>query len=47
MKLTIHDDPDLLTERVQSLKKLKSTKVKAGLPESAGGRLQFRQRSRR
>ena len=41
MKLTIHDDPDLLTERVRNLKKLKSAKVKVGLPESAGGQLHF------
>ena len=41
MKLTIHDDPDLLTERLRNLKKLKTTKVKVGLPESAGGRLHF------
>ena len=41
MKLTIHDDPDLLTERLRALKKLKSTEVKVGLPSSAGGRLHF------
>ena len=41
MKFTIHDDPDLLTERLRALKKLKSTEVKIGLPESAGGRLHF------
>ena len=41
MKLTIHDDPDLLTERIRALKKLKSTEVKVGLPPSAGGRLHF------
>ena len=41
MKLTIHDDPDQLTERLRALKKLKSTEVKVGLPSSAGGRLHF------
>ena len=41
MKLTIHDDPDLLTERLRALKKLKSATVKVGLPPSAGGRLHF------
>ena len=41
MKLTIHDDPELLTERLRALKKLKSTEVKVGLPSSAGGRLHF------
>ena len=41
MELTIHDDPDLLTERIRALKKLKSTEVKVGLPPSAGGRLHF------
>ena len=41
MKLTIHDDPDLLTERLRALKKLKTTEVKVGLPPSAGGRLHF------
>ena len=40
-KLIIHDDPDLLTERIRALKKLKSTEVKVGLPSSAGGRLHF------
>ena len=41
MKLTIHDDPDQLTERLRALKKLKSTEVKVGLPSSAGSRLHF------
>ena len=41
MKLTIHDNPDLLTERLRALKKLKSATVKVGLPESAGSRLHF------
>ena len=41
MKLTIHDDPDLLTERIRALQKLKSSKVKVGLPSSAGGRRHF------
>ena len=41
MKLTIHDDPELLGERIRALKKLKSATVKVGLPSSAGGRLHF------
>ena len=41
MKLTIHDDPEVLTERTRALKKLKTIKVKVGLPPSAGGRLHF------
>jgi hypothetical protein len=41
LKLTIHDDPDLLAERLRNLKKLKTIKVKVGLPESAGGQLHF------
>ena len=41
MKLTIHDDPELLGERIRALKKLKSATVKVGLPPSAGGRLHF------
>ena len=41
MKLTIHDNPELLTERLRALKKLKTTEVKVGLPSSAGGRLHF------
>ena len=32
MKLTIHDDPELLGERIRALKKLKSAPVKVGLP---------------
>ena len=41
MRLTIHDDPDQLTECLRALKKLKSTEVKVGLPSSAGSRLHF------
>ena len=41
MKFTIHDDPELLTERLRALKKLKTATVKVGLPASAGGRLHF------
>ena len=41
MKFTIHDDPELLTERLRALKKLKTATVKVGLPGSAGGRLHF------
>ena len=41
MKLTIHDDPELLGERIRALKKLKSATVKVGLPPSGGGRLHF------
>ena len=41
MKLTIHDDPELLRRRIQALQKLKDTSVKVGLPASAGGRLRL------
>ena len=41
MKLTIHDDPELMTDRLRALQKLKNTIVKVGLPAKAGGRLQF------
>ena len=41
MKLTIHDDPEAFTQRLQSLQKLKKMNVKVGLPESAGAGLQF------
>ena len=41
MKLTIQDNPDLLEKRLRALQKLKKTKVKVGLPASAGGRLSF------
>ena len=41
MKLTIHDDPELLEQRIRALQKLKTMKVKVGLPASAGGRLRF------
>ena len=41
MKLTILDDPEILAERIRALQKLKNTIVKVGLPDKAGGRLQF------
>ena len=41
MKLTIHDDPEGMTDRLRALQKLKNTIVKVGLPAKAGGRLQF------
>ena len=41
MKLTIHDDPEGMTDRIRALLKLKNTIVKVGLPDKAGGRLQF------
>ncbi len=41
MKFTIHDDPELLKQRLGELKKLKTATVKVGLPASAGGRLHF------
>ncbi len=41
MKITIHDDPDLLRQRIRNLQKLKNTKVKVGLPEKAGAGLHF------
>ncbi len=41
MKLIIHDDPETLAKRIQSLLKLKNTRVNVGLPASAGDRLRF------
>ena len=41
MKLTIHDDPEQLEQRIRALQKLKSVKVKVGLPASAGADLRF------
>ena len=41
MKLIIHDDPETLAKRIQSLLKLKNTRVNVGLPASAGERLRF------
>ena len=41
MKLTIHDDPDLLQRRVRALQELKDMQVKVGLTASAGDRLRF------
>ena len=41
MRITIHDNLDAMDKRLQALQKLKNTKVKVGLLESAGGRLHF------
>ena len=41
MKLTIHDDPEVLRQRLRALIKLKQMKVKVGLPASAGADLRF------
>ena len=41
MRITIHDDPELLRQRIRNLQKLKNTKVKVGLPEKAGADLHF------
>ncbi len=41
MKLTIHDNPEALERRIRALQKLKTMKVKVGLPAKAGGRLRF------
>ena len=41
MILTIQDNPEAFEKRLRALKKLKETKVKVGLPASAGGRLSF------
>ena len=41
MKLTIHDDPDLLQRRIRALRELKDVRVKVGLSASAGDRLRF------
>ena len=41
MKLTIHDDPELLNRRIRALQKLKTINVKVGLPSEAGGRLRL------
>ena len=41
MKITVHEDPEALAQRIRALKKLKSMNVKVGLPASAGDRLCF------
>ena len=41
MKLLIKDDPEALEKRLRELQKLRSKRVKVGLPESAGGHLRF------
>ena len=41
MKLNIHDDPEALRQRIRALRKLKTVRVKVGLPASAGGRLRL------
>ena len=41
MYLSIHENPEALIKRLRTVQKLKDTKVKVGLPESAGGRLRF------
>ena len=41
MKLNIHDDPEALRQRIRALRKLKTVRVKVGLPASAGSRLRF------
>ncbi len=41
MKITVHEDPEALAQRLRALKKLKSMNVKVGLPASAGDRLRF------
>ena len=37
MRITIHDDPDMLEKRFRALQKLKNTTVKVGLPASSIG----------
>ena len=37
MRITIHDDPDMLEKRLRALQKLKNTTVKVGLPASSIG----------
>ena len=41
MHLAIHDDPEVLAQRIRALQKLKTMHVKVGLPASAGGRLRL------
>ena len=41
MKITVHEDPEALAQRLRALKKLKSMNVKVGLPASAGDRLRL------
>ena len=41
MRVTVRGDPEALARRLRALRKLKQTKVKVGLPASAGDRLRF------
>ncbi len=41
MRLIAKDNPELLARRIRALQKLKTMKVKVGLPASAGDRLRF------
>ncbi len=41
MKLAVHEDPEALSRRIRALRKLKTVRVKVGLPASAGSRLRF------
>ena len=41
MKLKIHDNPDLLRQRIRALRKLKTVQVKVGLSAKAEDRLRF------
>ena len=41
MLLTMKENPELLSRRVRALQKLKTMKVKVGLPEKADGRNRF------
>ncbi len=41
VRVVIHENTDDLSKRIKALEKLKGASVKVGLPENAGGRLQF------
>ena len=41
MKLKIHDNPDLLRQRIRALRKLKTVQVRVGLSAKAEDRLRF------
>ncbi len=41
MKVRIYEKSDEFVKRIKAIQKLKEMNVKVGLPESAGGRLQF------
>ena len=41
MRLTVHDDPEALAQRIRALLRLKKMNVKVGLPASAGADLRF------